>query len=105
MFGGRFTDIRNFPDGHEIHTLNKEEYLNSIKVISSTIDSVLDFSPTIISGPKFNPAFEHTVFRNKDRRLYILRISDNPDFIKNFNPGEIDTLSKDWKPGKWGLPI
>lgn len=104
MFGGKFSDVRGFEEGHHIHKYMKDEYIKSIKLISESIKSVVGFSPTVISGPKFNPAYDHAVFKNKNRQLFLYRFSDNPDFINNFNPEDIDALSKKWKPGQWSLP-
>lgn len=104
MFGGKFANVKDFPDGHAIHEIDKEMYLKSIESVSGTINSILGFNPEIISGPKFNPAYDHVVFRNNDRRLHLFRFSKESDFIRNFNPDEVRELSKGWKPGQWALP-
>lgn len=104
IFGGKFANVKDFPDNHAIHEIDKELYLKSIESISDKIKSTLGFNPEVISGPKFNPAHDHVVFRNNDRRLHLLRFSNQSDFIRNFNSDEVRELSKDWKPGQWALP-
>ena len=104
IFGGRFANVKQFAslDGFRDHF--KDEYLQSIRLLSEEIKLKLGFSPDIISGPKFDPAQDHVAFDNKTRRLYLARKVDEPGFIQSFNAEDLDKVKDSWKPGEWGLP-
>ncbi len=105
LFGGKFANVREVEDpAHPIHKIEQEDYIESIRLASKEIQEYLGFSPTVIVGPKLNPAEDVAVFDTQERRLFLERLGKNePGFVNNFESKDIDTVAKSFKPGRWGL--
>lgn len=105
IFGGRFAKVKY--QGVDVDKdLFIKEYINSIKLLSEQINEMFGFYPNVIVGPKLSPSIEAVTFDTKNRRLYLTREeNEEQDFIESYNAKDIDIISKNWKPGQWGLPI
>jgi hypothetical protein len=109
LFGGKFSNVKEFADQpyHPIHDLDKKRYLSSIKIVTAAIETGLGFSPTVISGPKINPAREQVIFDTHERRLFLERIvigENDPAFIRNFDAKDVDGVTSELPKGEWPLP-
>lgn len=107
LFGGKFSNVKEFADNpdHPIHAIEKDEYVNSINFLQQELEEELGFSPTVIVGPKLDPAWDNVVYDNNERRLFLLRNEgkDTDEFVQNFDAKDVEGVTKELKPGAWGL--
>jgi len=103
VFGGQYLKAQNFPDDHKVQKFFKEQYTLSIKLLSEQIEQQFDFSPAVITGPKFGKGQDVVAFDNLNRRLYLLRTSEQPLFTNSFDAKEVESSSVNWKPGEISL--
>jgi hypothetical protein len=106
IFGGRFSNVKEKIDepNHPIHGFNKDLYIGSIDIVAKEIKDKLGFSPTVISGPKFNPGQDQVVFDTIERRMYFERIGDyDANFIRNFDAEDLDEKKSEFTLGEWPL--
>jgi hypothetical protein len=106
LFSGRFAHVKEYKQLGLERSMFIQEYVDSIKLLSEQIYETLGFHPEVIVGPKLSPAYDTVTFDTQNRRLYLTRHDKKPtDFVQSFNAKDIETVSKTWKPGEWGLPI
>jgi len=106
MIGGRYAKVRDYGQPEDDRGLYIKEYVDSIKLVSDEIRTVLGFYPVIIGGPKLSPAHDSVMFNTKERRLHLQRGGGRQEsgFLTSFSSKNLDEVSKSWKPGLWGLP-
>ncbi len=105
IFGGAYFD-------HPAFKNLKENYVNSIKVLSKVIEGDLGFEPVVINGPKIGAGWDNCIYDNGNRRLYMVRpevrhtIANTEPPVKfkainfkakDFVASEIDKNKDDWK--------
>ncbi len=75
----------------------RENYLNSIKLLSSEVSSVLGFKPVVVVGPKTVQGGQDDVFYdNEHRRLYIVRPVVGDATTNPVSPEDIEEEQKKW---------
>jgi hypothetical protein len=72
----------------------KEDYLKSIQLLSSEVNSVLDFDPTVITGPKRVGGEDNVFFDNDNKRLYISRTKVGDVSTEPFTAKDIEEQIK-----------
>lgn len=101
IFGGRYKGAV----GGNVHP-NTKAYLDSVDLVSRTVEAELGFEPTVVGGPKINPGTDTVFFDNMKRRLYLIRATlkdgvGTPDFNPSFVSSDAELAEKNWKPGEW----
>lgn len=80
--------------------LPRQNYLDSIKLLSLEVEQVLGFEPVVINGPKMECSayndYDTVYFDNENRRLYFVRPKVNPD-TGSFTQTSIDKEKKKWE--------
>ena len=74
----------------------KEEFLETVKLISDIVKNILGFEPVFVDGPKIeftDP--DKFVFDNDNRRLYFSR-DKAVKRTRDFNPSDVDNQIKKW---------
>lgn len=74
----------------------KQNYLNSIKLLSLETKQALGFEPSVINGPKQDMGEDKVYYDNENRRLYFIRPKVNPD-TGSFVYSDIEEEKKRWK--------
>jgi hypothetical protein len=78
-----------------------QEYVESIKFISTEVKKIFDFEPIVINGPKLPDTGEEgddVYYDNANRRLYLLRPEVNKN-VGSFPASEIDKEKRKWDKG------
>ncbi|MDD4995879.1 MAG: hypothetical protein PHW15_00165 [Patescibacteria group bacterium] len=81
-----------------------EDYFASIKLLSEEVLKILGFEPVVIIGPKIidrNHGDEDIFYDNKNRQLYIVRLSVDNKTAKSFIPSDLEEQSKNWDKDKF----
>jgi len=73
-----------------------EMYEGSIKLLSSVVEDVFGFTPTVIVGPK-GTGRDDVYFDNNDRRLYVIRPDAGRAFNDSFSAEETPDKIKEWR--------
>lgn len=81
----------------------KENYSNSIKLLSKEVTEVLGFEPVIMTGPKAAPKItenidfkENIFYDNRHRRLYIIRPKVSEESTQSFVRSRIEEQQEKW---------
>ena len=74
-----------------------EDYITSIKLLSSEINNVLNFEPTVMTGPKRTPREDDVFYDNNNRRVYIQRPTVGNSTTDSYQPKDIDEKKKEWQ--------
>jgi hypothetical protein len=76
-----------------------EEYEKSIEALSSTVEGLFGFKPTVIVGPK-ESGMDNIYLDTQNRRLYVVRPENSKLHNEVFKPDQIDEMKKKWKSKK-----
>ena len=90
VFGGNYLDYDEY---------SKENYLESIKLLSSTVIESLRFEPIVITGPKIvrgAGVCDDIFYDNDNRRLYIMRPRVGDSTTEAFVLRDIEEQEKKW---------
>ncbi|MFC1756688.1 hypothetical protein ACFLZC_00805 [Patescibacteria group bacterium] len=74
----------------------QEDYLKSIKLLSSESSDILGFEPAIVVGPKTVSGKDDVFYDNENRRLYIIRPVVGDASSESFLPQNIEEQEKKW---------
>ena len=107
IFGGRYAKVREFNDSDPNSDMFIEDYKKSINFLAKEVKDLLGFESAVIAGPKTEPfpGGDKVFYDNEHRKIYLIREKIQSDSAQGFMPSEIEKRRKDWKPGKWSLPI
>lgn len=91
IVGGNYfkeEDDRNF----------REDYFNSIKLLSKEVKEILGFEPVVMIGPKIikSGKKDDVFYDNDNRRLYIIRPKVGDATTESFLPSDIENQEKRW---------
>ena len=92
MGGNHYRDIR----GEENDKKHREDYRESIILLSEEIKDILGFEPAVITGPKIVPNGDDIFFDNDNRRLYIFRPAVGDISSEWYLPGNYDVQESKW---------
>ncbi len=96
LFGGNYVDDQAINNHISTTQINKNRYLNSIKLISEVVDQELGFQPAVATGPKRTPGEDRVVFDNQKKRLYISRPEVGESSSNSYLPQDIEEQRKTW---------
>ena len=95
VVGGKYIRIPFDHKGTDIDY--RQDYLDSIELLSQEVQKTLGFEPVIIGGPKTKRGFSDNIFyKNKDRRLYFIRPRIN-SATGSFTHSGIDEEKGKWE--------
>jgi hypothetical protein len=77
----------------------RDNYLNSIELLSEEVLEVFGFEPVIITGPKTSRGnkTDNIYYDNEHRRLYIVRQDIGDGTTESFLPSDIENQREKWK--------
>ncbi|MEK7463328.1 MAG: hypothetical protein AAB621_03145 [Patescibacteria group bacterium] len=73
-----------------------EDYLESIKLLSSEVSKVLGFEPIVVTGPKTLVGNDDVYYDNEHRRLYIVRPKVGNATSESFVLKDLEEQKKKW---------
>jgi hypothetical protein len=74
----------------------KQNYLDSIQLLTSEVKQVIGFEPMVVNGPKISSGQDRIHYDNKNRRLYFIRPKVNSD-TKDFIFSDVDKEKHKWE--------
>lgn len=74
----------------------KDDYVRSIKLLSNTVEKILNFSPIVATGPKLAGLGESVYFDTKNRNLIIVEPFRNKGTLEAYNSRNIDIEKRNW---------
>ena len=74
----------------------KQNYLDSIKLLSEKVEKFLGFHPVMINGPKTEKGYDNLYYDNKNRRVHFMRSTINSN-VGSFVYSEIEEEKKKWE--------
>jgi hypothetical protein len=85
-------------EDHEDNQIHRENYLDSIELLSGEVSSILGFEPIVMTGPKTVSlgVRDNVFYENQSRRLYISRPKVGDGSTESFTPGNIKEQEKKW---------
>ena len=89
-----------YPDtvvGEEFDKSHRDNYRNSINILSNEISEVLGFEPAVIAGPKLSGGEDHILYRNALRRLHLLRPQTGQASSESYLPKDFAEQEKKWE--------
>ncbi|MFA6565670.1 MAG: hypothetical protein WCT48_02915 [Candidatus Paceibacterota bacterium] len=93
MGGNYYVDVV----GEEFDNNHRDNYRNSIDILSKEISDVLGFEPPIITGPKLSGGEDHILYRNGQRRLHVLRPQTGKASSESYLPKDFAEQEKKWE--------
>lgn len=96
IVGGKYpeTEKSMFPRQARIF---RQDYLDSIKLLSLEVQQTLGFEPIVINGPKIESSgYDSVYYDNRNRRIYFIRPETNPN-MRNFTYSSIEEEKKKWE--------
>jgi len=105
VVGGNYLSAEDFKKRHQYSTASTKElaqlvkknlqnYLNSIKLLSTKVMETLDFEPVIINGAKESVGYDDIYYNNDERRVYFIREKVN-EKIGSFTRSDIEEGKKE----------
>lgn len=74
---------------HRKKPLGKQNYLDSISLLSEEVEKVLGLRPRIINGPKEVGGHDSVYYENENRLLHLMRVEVNPK-INSFTQDDVN---------------
>lgn len=68
IIGGKYMTIADI-----VEIDFRQNYLDSLSLLSTEVSSILGFEPIIINGPKLISSADRVLYNNKERRLFFIR--------------------------------
>lgn len=92
VLGGNF-----FDEEHLAGRKFDDDYIESVKLLSSKIEGVFGFNPVIITGPKTITGDDNVFYDNKNRRIYLVRPRVGDKTTDSYVIGRMNEKIEEWK--------
>lgn len=91
IIGGNY-----FKGKHHDDERYRQDYRESVKLLSEEAQKLLGFEPAVITGPKTISGDDDIFYDNEHRRVYIIRPYVGIPSTESFSPNDIKNQEKKW---------